>query len=98
MNRHSRRHSDGHDDLPIFIRGFYKNHIYGDEFKTLFEEGGMPGHVDIPRLREGHNGGAFWSVFTPCPENGTDFSDANYAESASLTSLSTSTPVNGQIC
>ena len=38
-------------------------------------------HVDLPRLREGQNGGAFWSVFVPCPANGTDFSDENYAES-----------------
>ena len=38
-------------------------------------------HVDLPRLREGQNGGAFWSVYVPCPANGTDFSDENYAES-----------------
>lgn len=37
-------------------------------------------HVDIPRLREGKNGGAFWSAFVPCPKNGSDFSDENYAE------------------
>ena len=39
----------------------------------------MPSHVDIPRLKEGKSGGAFWSVFAPCPKNGTDFTDANYA-------------------
>ena len=27
----------------------------------------VPGHVDIPRLREGRLGGAFWTVWTPCP-------------------------------
>lgn len=43
------------------------------------------GHVDIPRLRAGHNGGAFWSVFWPCPANGTDYSDANYASTVQST-------------
>ncbi|ROT43136.1 hypothetical protein SODALDRAFT_327306 [Sodiomyces alkalinus F11] len=45
----------------------------------------MDGHVDLPRLREGQSGGAFWSVFTPCPSNGSDFSDKNYAESVQMT-------------
>lgn len=27
-----------------------------------------PGHVDIPRMREGHLGAAFFSVWTPCPD------------------------------
>lgn len=40
----------------------------------------MPMHVDLPRLKEGRNGGAFWSAFVPCPKNGTDFSDENYAD------------------
>ena len=37
-------------------------------------------HVDLPRLKKGKNGGAFWSAFVPCPQDGTDFSDENYAE------------------
>ncbi len=40
----------------------------------------MYAHVDLPRLKKGKNGGAFWSAFVPCPANGTDFSDENYAE------------------
>jgi hypothetical protein len=56
------------------------NKIYDDEFKKPFEEGGMYGHVDLPRLKAGKNGGAFWSAYAPCPSNGTDFSDENYAE------------------
>jgi len=40
----------------------------------------MLGHVDLPRLREGKNGGAFWSAFVPCPANWSDFSDKNYAD------------------
>ncbi|KAI0119212.1 membrane dipeptidase-domain-containing protein [Daldinia grandis] len=76
---------DGHNDLAIFIRAMYNNHIYNETFSKPFEEGGLPMHVDLPRLREGQNGGAFWSVFTPCPANGTDYSDENYASSVQLT-------------
>lgn len=28
----------------------------------------VPGHVDIPRMREGRLGGAFFTVWAPCPE------------------------------
>jgi membrane dipeptidase len=71
--------TDGHNDLAILIRAYYNNHIYDDHFRKPFTDGGLTGHVDIPRLRAGMNGGAFWSVFWPCPSNGTDFSDENYA-------------------
>lgn len=72
---------DGHDDFAIFIRSAFGNHIYQENFTEPFENGGLPMHVDLPRLRQGLNGGAFWSVYVPCPANGTDFSDENYAES-----------------
>jgi membrane dipeptidase len=29
----------------------------------------FPGHVDIPRMREGRLGGAFWTVWTPCHDH-----------------------------
>lgn len=71
---------DGHNDFMIFIRSQYKNHINNPEFKDKFENGGLPQHVDLPRLVEGKQGGAFWSAFVPCPVgNGTDFSDERYA-------------------
>ena len=70
---------DGHDDLPILIRLLYGNHIYNETFQAPFETGNMPGHVDLPRLRDGLNGGAFWSVYWECPDNMTDFSDEIYA-------------------
>ncbi|KAI1096873.1 putative dipeptidase [Rostrohypoxylon terebratum] len=76
---------DGHNDFAIFIRFMYNNHIYNETFTKPFEGGGLPMHVDLPRLREGQNGGAFWSVFTPCPANGSDWSDENYAASVQLT-------------
>lgn len=69
--------------MPILIRALYNNHIYDASFTKPFEQGGLDGHVDIPRLREGMNGGFFWSAFVPCPEKGDDFSDENYAASES---------------
>lgn len=63
------------------MRALYNNHIYGDDFRKGFEQDGLPQHVDLPRLRAGKNGGAFWSVYVACPANGTDYSDDNYAES-----------------
>jgi membrane dipeptidase len=71
---------DGHNDLLILIRGRFKNHISDQTFTSLFENGGLDGHVDLPRIKSGRMGGAFWSAFMPCPVNGSDFSNANYAE------------------
>lgn len=63
----------------ILLRYHEGNHIYTPEFKDKFENGGMALHVDLPRLDAGRVGGAFWSAFVPCPANGSDFSDENYA-------------------
>ncbi|KAF1355271.1 putative dipeptidase [Delphinella strobiligena] len=70
---------DGHNDLMILLRYYQGNHIYTPDFKDKFENGGMTGHVDLPRLDAGRVGGAFWSAFVPCPANGSDFSDETYA-------------------
>jgi membrane dipeptidase len=76
---------DGHNDLMIFIRGKYKNHIYnesGSDFADKFENGGLAQHVDIPRLERGHQGGAFWSAFWQCPlGDETNFADERYYDS-----------------
>lgn len=74
---------DGHDDFPLLVRFLYNNHIYAKNFTKPFEEGGLPQHVDLARLRSGQNGGAFWSVYAPCPANGSDWSDENYRTSES---------------
>jgi membrane dipeptidase len=76
---------DGHNDLMILIRFVNKNQIHTADFKKSFEKGGHPGHVDIPRMKAGQLGGAFWSAFMPCPANGSDFSDANYAPTVRAT-------------
>lgn len=73
--------TDGHDDFPIFIRMFYHNHIHESNFTESFANGTLGGHVDLPRLKNGHVGGTFWSVYVPCPTDWTDFSDENYAAS-----------------
>ncbi|KAK0652040.1 membrane dipeptidase-domain-containing protein [Cercophora newfieldiana] len=69
---------DGHNDLAIFLRAAFNNHIYSDNFTGPFLDGTLPYHTDLARLRKGQVGGAFWSVFWPCPSNGQDYSDANY--------------------
>ncbi|ESZ94618.1 hypothetical protein SBOR_5029 [Sclerotinia borealis F-4128] len=76
---------DGHNDLAILIRSVYQNRIYDEKFTDLFENGGMDSHVDLPRLKAGKNGGAFWSAYAPCPSNWSDFSTENYAHSVTFT-------------
>ncbi|KAA6416086.1 MAG: membrane dipeptidase [Lasallia pustulata] len=76
---------DGHNDLAILIRYLYGNQIYDMNFTESFENGGLPFHVDLPRLKKGKVGGAFWSAFVGCPHNSSDFSDANYVEAVAST-------------
>jgi hypothetical protein len=51
---------DGHNDLPIWIRAFYQNHIYQENFTATKQ---LYGQVDFPRLRQGGLRGQFWSVY-----------------------------------
>lgn len=44
----------------------------------MFAQGGLPGHVDLPRLKDGKVGGTFWSAYIQCPEDGLDFTSSNY--------------------
>lgn len=67
--------------MPMLIRGVYESKIDNDEWKEAFENGSLAGDADIKRLREGLSGGAFWSVWSPCPKNGSDFSDENLRSS-----------------
>ena len=70
---------DGHNDLLILIRAIWGNHIYNENFTKPFEEGDMIGQFDLPRADAGQLGGTFWSAWVPCPADGFDFSDENYA-------------------
>lgn len=71
---------DGHDDLAVLIRYQYHNNLSDPDFRHRFEHGNMSQHVDLPRLRKGQVGGAFWSAWSVCPPNASyDQSDENYA-------------------
>ena len=77
---------DGHNDLAITIRMAYRNNIYEKNFTSAFENGGMISQVDLPRLKAGRVGGSFWSAFTLCLANGTDFdNEAIHARSVATT-------------
>lgn len=67
---------DGHIDLPFEVREVFANNLTAFNLNKR-----MPGHVDIPRLREGKVGGFFWSVYVPCPNPavaGPDFLNATW--------------------
>ncbi|KAG6886308.1 hypothetical protein C0993_006718 [Termitomyces sp. T159_Od127] len=68
---------DGHIDLPILMREKFANNASAIDLTSL-----MPGHVDIPRLRQGRVGGFFWSVYIGCPrpeEASDDFLTASWS-------------------
>lgn len=59
---------DGHNDLAEQVRGRFDGRLdrvdlRSDTSKLL--ERGVPMMTDIPRLKAGHVGGQFWSVFIP---------------------------------
>lgn len=77
---------DGHNDLAIFLRYAYGNKLHTKKFLDKFEKGGLELNVDLPRLKSGQVGGAFWSAFVQCPDNASnDFSDGEYATAVSET-------------
>jgi membrane dipeptidase len=53
---------DGHNDLPWEIRTQERAPMDVAAYDLL---GRTPGHTDIPRLRAGHVGAQFWSVYVP---------------------------------
>ncbi|SPN99279.1 related to Putative dipeptidase ARB_02715 [Cephalotrichum gorgonifer] len=55
---------DTHVDLPQILRSLDRRPL-----ETIPQlKGKVAGHVDLPRIREGKLGGAFWTVWAPCPE------------------------------
>ena len=68
---------DGHNDLPWEMRDRSKGalasiDLRSDTTKLPVPEGGAPLMTDIPRLRAGHVGGQFWSVWVPTDLKGND--------------------------
>jgi membrane dipeptidase len=65
---------DTHVDLPQILRTMERRPLDGvDSMK-----GNLPGHVDIPKMKQGRLGGLFMTVYTPCPgmqgqDEGEDF-------------------------
>lgn len=72
---------DGHDDFAVVIRYFHDNLIDTPNFTNPFENGSLPLHVDLARLKKGKTGGTFWVAFTDCPSEAENFSDAIYTSS-----------------
>ncbi|KII83295.1 hypothetical protein PLICRDRAFT_180558 [Plicaturopsis crispa FD-325 SS-3] len=67
---------DGHIDLPFAVRARYANNVSAVDLNAR-----QPGHVDIPRLRQGKVGGFFWSVYVGCAkpdDEGPDFVNASW--------------------
>src|SRR5580698_10451985 len=61
---------DGHNDLPWEIRDRFKSdpaavNLSANTQHLLLQEGQAPLMTDIPRLRAGHVGAQFWSVWVP---------------------------------
>jgi membrane dipeptidase len=60
---------DGHNDLPITLRGYRS--APGDVVAyDLRGRAPAPGETDLPRLREGGVGAQFWSVYIPSEGRG----------------------------
>jgi membrane dipeptidase len=59
---------DGHNDVPIQLRGRYGNVIADFDFEDTTDTGptdtrGRVMHTDFARLEQGHVGAQFWSVY-----------------------------------
>jgi len=62
---------DGHNDVPWELRGQVGNVINDFDFRdtTKPKPDGTVMHTDIQRLRKGHVGAQFWSVYVPSNTN-----------------------------
>ena len=56
---------DGHNDVPEQFRERVKDHLERLDLASDTSTLDPPMHTDIPRLRKGHVGGQFWSVYVP---------------------------------
>eukprot|EP00088_Acartia_fossae_P017857 TRINITY_DN2022_c2_g1_i2.p1 TRINITY_DN2022_c2_g1~~TRINITY_DN2022_c2_g1_i2.p1 ORF type:complete len:435 (-),score=105.53 TRINITY_DN2022_c2_g1_i2:983-2161(-) len=68
---------DGHNDVPFTLKKMYDNDVTKFDFSANLTSV-LPyaaidsSHTDIPRLREGHVGGQFWSAYIRCNTQGKD--------------------------
>jgi membrane dipeptidase len=63
---------DGHNDLPWQYRERVKNQLAQIDIRQDQSKLEKPLHTDIARLRQGHIGGQFWSVYVPATLKGAD--------------------------
>src|SRR4029077_2543177 len=68
---------DGHNDLPWEIRDRFKSDLSAVDLKSdtkrlPFPADAAPLMTDIPRMRAGHMGGQFWSVWIPSAMRGPE--------------------------
>jgi membrane dipeptidase len=68
---------DGHNDLPEQLRDRFKGNLtaidlQSDTSKLVVTNGATPLMTDIPRLRAGHVGGQFWSVWVSSDLKGSE--------------------------
>ncbi len=53
---------DGHNDLPWRIR---EDSVHPHDVEAYDLRGRTPGMTDLPRLKQGHVGAQFWSIYIP---------------------------------
>ncbi|KAK2142314.1 hypothetical protein LSH36_971g00054 [Paralvinella palmiformis] len=63
---------DGHNDLPLVYRARIENQINLVNLSIDVVPQWGPSHTDIPRLRQGKSGAAFWITYVSCTKAGKD--------------------------
>ncbi|WP_439534856.1 dipeptidase [Polymorphobacter sp.] len=61
---------DGHNDWPMALRMGFGEDWWKTDLTADSRTFKRPLHTDIPRLRAGHVGGQFWSVYVPASVTG----------------------------
>jgi membrane dipeptidase len=63
---------DGHNDMPWQLRENYGDKALEIDLRKDTRQLAKPLHTDIARLRQGHVGGQFWSVWIPAEIKGPE--------------------------
>lgn len=71
---------DGHNDLAMQFEERVKNRITEIDLRSDQSKLPKPLHTDIPRLKAGHLGAQFWSVYVPATLKGADAVQATLAQ------------------
>jgi membrane dipeptidase len=71
---------DGHNDLPDQIREHYGGELSRVDLRGDTSRLAVPLHTDIARLRQGHVGAQFWSVYVPAELQGAEAAEAVHVQ------------------